>query len=77
LALFAIINAFVALYYYLNVAKYLYLYRSPDEDKPIPVTRVAQVGLALSSLLILYLGVAPETVYAWSVRAAQAFFLPG
>jgi NADH-quinone oxidoreductase subunit N len=32
LAAIGILNAFIALYYYLSVAKVMYLYRSEDED---------------------------------------------
>ena len=37
LALIGILNAFVALYYYLNIIKHMYLYRSDDEEIAIPV----------------------------------------
>lgn len=74
LALVGILNAFVALYYYLSVAKYMYLYRSEEEDVPIPVSRAAWTGLAFSLFWILVLG----TVYAgpafeWTREAAAAF----
>ena len=57
LALIGILNAFVALYYYLNVVKYMYLYRSDDEEIAIPVSRAAQVGLIISIFFVLYLGI--------------------
>ncbi len=59
LALIGILNAFVALYYYLSVVKYMYLYRSEQEDVAIPVSRGAQVGLAFSTIFIIFLGVIP------------------
>jgi NADH-quinone oxidoreductase subunit N len=75
LALIGILNAFVALYYYLSVAKYMYLYRSEDEDVSIPVSRGAQVGLALSLAFILLLGVIPGPAFEWTRQAAESFFL--
>ena len=39
LALIGILTAFVALYYYLNIIKHMYLYRSDDEEVAIPVSR--------------------------------------
>ena len=52
-----ILNAFVALYYYLSTVKYMYLYRSEAEDDPIPVSRGTRVGLAISIFFVLFLGV--------------------
>lgn len=75
LALIGILNAFVALYYYLSVAKYMYLYRSEDEDVSIPVSRGTQVGLALSLAFILLLGVVPGPAFEWTRQAAESFFL--
>ncbi len=74
LALIGILNAFVALYYYLSVLKYMYLYRSDQEDVAIPVSRGTQVGLAFSTFFIILLGVLPGPVFEWTQQAAQAFF---
>jgi NADH-quinone oxidoreductase subunit N len=74
LALLGILNAFVALYYYLSVVKYLYLYRSDNEDVPIPVSRAAQVALVLTIIGVLYLGIAAGPAFEWTQRAAAAFF---
>ncbi|MCP4424026.1 MAG: NADH-quinone oxidoreductase subunit N [Chloroflexi bacterium] len=75
LAALGILNAFVALYYYLSAVKYMYLYRSENEDDPIPVSRGAQVGLALSLFFIFYLGILAEPVFEWTREAADAFFI--
>lgn len=74
LALIGVLNAFVALYYYLSLAKYIYLYRSEEEDQPIPVSRAAAIGLAICTLAILYLGVLPNALFDWTRQAAAAFF---
>lgn len=75
LALLGILNAFVALYYYLSAVKYMYLYPSKNEDDPIPVSRGAQVGLAFSLFFIFYLGVFAGPVFEWTRAAADAFFV--
>ena len=77
LALIAILMAFVALYYYLNVIKYMYLYQPTEEQaaQPIPVSRAAYVALGVSFVLILYLGIAPQAVFDWAQQAASAFLL--
>lgn len=74
LALIGIINAFVALYYYLSVAKHMYLYRSDEEETPIPVSRAAGVGLTFSIGFVLYLGVFAGPAFEWTREAASAFY---
>jgi NADH-quinone oxidoreductase subunit N len=74
LALLGILNAFVALYYYLSIVKYMYLYRADNEDVPIPVSRAAQIGLAVSVFFIIFLGVYAGPAYDWTREAATAFF---
>lgn len=74
LAAIGILNAFVALYYYLSVAKYMYLYRSEEEDVAIPVSRAAWVGLGVSFIAIVYLGVFPNATFEWLYEAAGAFY---
>lgn len=76
LALVGILNAFVALYYYLSVIKYMYLYRSDQEDIAIPISRGTQVGLAFSTLGIILLGIIPGPVFELT-RQAAAFFFSG
>lgn len=73
LALFAIVMAFVALYYYFNVIKVIYLERNKDET-PLPVSRVAGFALGLCTIAILWLGILPGGLFDWTVTAAQAFF---
>ncbi|MFZ1397851.1 MAG: NADH-quinone oxidoreductase subunit N [Candidatus Promineifilaceae bacterium] len=74
LALIGILNAFVALYYYLNVIKYMYLYDSDQQDVVIPVSRGAWVGLGVSTALIIYLGVYAGPAFNLTREAAAAFF---
>jgi NADH-quinone oxidoreductase subunit N len=76
LALIAILNAFIALYYYLAIIKYMYLYRSEEDDVAIPVSRAAQVGLVVSVVFIIYLGVVAGPAFELTRQAAAAFF-PG
>lgn len=73
LALIGILNAFVALYYYLSAVKYMYLYRSEAEDDLIPVSRGTQLGLAISIFFVLFLGVFAGPAFEWTREAATAF----
>jgi len=72
LAIVGVLNSIVGLYYYLNVLKYVYLYRMPDEDEdkhPVPVSRPVAIGLIVLVVGILLLG----TVFGpWFSLASQA-----
>lgn len=74
LALIGILNAFIGLYYYLTIVKYMYLYRSEEDDVAIPVSRAARVGLIASVLFIIYLGVSAGSAFELTRQAAAAFF---
>lgn len=79
LAFIGVLNAFVGLYYYLTVVKYMYLYRGPEDEEAvaIPLSRAARVGLAVSVVAIIYLGIAANSAFEWTRSAASAFFLGG
>ena len=66
--------AFVGLYYYLSIIKVMYLYRSEQDDVAIPVSRAAQVGLAIAVAFIIYLGVSAGSAFDLTRDAAAAFF---
>jgi NADH-quinone oxidoreductase subunit N len=75
LALIGVLNAFVGLYYYLNVVKYMYLFRPEEEEGVrIPVSRAARVAIVFSVLAILYLGIAAGPAFEWTRSAGEAFF---
>ncbi len=74
LALIGVLNAFVALYYYLSLVRNMYLYRSDEEDIGIPVSRAVALGLGISLFFILYLGVYAGPAFEWTRQAASAFF---
>jgi len=71
LALVGVINAIVALYYYLMVVKVMYVDRSADEEKPIAISASYRWALALSAFGILFLGVIASPVYNWALEAGR------
>jgi NADH-quinone oxidoreductase subunit N len=72
LALVGVLNSIVGLYYYLNVLKYVYLYRMENQDEdqhPMPVSRPIMIGLSVLVAGIIILG----TVFGpWFNLASQA-----
>ncbi len=74
LALIGILAAFVGLYFYLGIIKYMYLYRSDEEEIPIPVSRAAKIGLGVSIFFVIYFGIFAGPAYDLTREAAAAFF---
>jgi len=69
LAVVGVLNSIIGLYYYLTVLKHVYLYRSEDEGKPLPITRPYAVGLVVLILGIILIG----TVFApWITLSGSA-----
>jgi NADH-quinone oxidoreductase subunit N len=75
LALIGIINAFIALYYYLSVIKVMYLYRSDEEQIRIPISRSAALAIGFTIFAVIYVGILADSTFEWTQRAASAFFI--
>jgi len=74
LAVIGVLNSIIGLYYYLTILKYVYLYRSEDEDKSIPLSRAYKLGLALLVVGIILIGTLISPWYNWASIAAGAMF---
>ncbi len=74
LAIIGVLNTIVGLYYYLVVLKVVYLYRSEDENKPVPLTRPYALALTILVVGIILLGTLFGPWAEWSARAAAALF---
>jgi NADH-quinone oxidoreductase subunit N len=72
LAMVGVLNAIVALYYYLVFIKVMYVDHGEDEDQPIPVARSAAWVLGITTVAVLLLGVVPAVVFDWARDGAQA-----
>lgn len=72
LALIAVINAIVALYYYLVVIKVMYVDVGPDDDKPIVIPRAYGWALGITGLVVILLGtIAVTPIYDWAALGAN------
>jgi NADH-quinone oxidoreductase subunit N len=74
LAIIGVLNTIVGLYYYLVVLKVVYLFRSEEEDKPVPLTRPYALALTILVAGIILLGTLFGPWAEWSTRAASALF---
>ena len=71
LALIAVTNAIIALYYYLVVIKVMYVDVGPDDDKPIALPRSYAWSLGITALVVILLGtVAVTPIYEWATLGA-------
>ena len=74
LAFVGVLNSIIGLYYYLIVLKRVYLYRSEEEDVPVPVTRPYRIALVVLSVGIVLLGAFFAPWFTWTSSAAGGFF---
>lgn len=77
LVIVGIINSIVGVYYYLNVMKFVYLYRMPEQDEekhPVELTRPYGIALAVLVLGVILIGTVFAPWFTWSNAAALNLF---
>jgi NADH-quinone oxidoreductase subunit N len=72
LAIIGVLNAIVALYYYLVVIKIMYVDKGEDEDKPIAIPNPFGWVLAATTIVVIILGVIPTPIFEWAMQGAEA-----
>ncbi len=77
LAVVGVVNSIVGLYYYLNILKYIYLYRieNQDEDQhPVPVSRPVAIGLVVLVIGVILIGTLFGPWFGFANHAALNLF---
>ncbi|MBN2386163.1 MAG: NADH-quinone oxidoreductase subunit N [Anaerolineales bacterium] len=77
LAVVGVLNSIVGLYYYLNVLKYVYLFRMENEEEdrsPIPLSRPYALALTVLSIGILLIGTLFGPWFGFAARAAAGLY---
>lgn len=77
LVVIGIINSVIGVYYYLNVMKYVYLYRMTDQDEenhPVLLTRPYAIALVVLTLGVILIGTVFAPWFSWSDAAALNLF---
>jgi NADH-quinone oxidoreductase subunit N len=74
LAFIGILNAIIGLYYYLTILKVVYLYRSEDEDVPIPVSRPSALALGVCTIAIVLIGSLSGPWLNWAIDTTRSLF---
>jgi NADH-quinone oxidoreductase subunit N len=74
-----ILNSVVGVYYYLNVMKYVYLFRMADNDErqhPVPLPRSYAIALIVLTLGIILVGTVFGPWFGYADAAAAGLFPP-
>src|SRR5512141_34801 len=77
LVVVGILNSIIGVYYYLNVLKYVYLYRMPAQDEenhPVPLTQPYAIALAVLVIGVILIGTWFLPWFNWSDAAAKILF---
>jgi NADH-quinone oxidoreductase subunit N len=74
LAFVGVLNSIVGLYYYLTVLKYVYLFRSDDEDKPLTIPRSYAIALSVLIFGIILVGTLFGPWFNLSTQIASSLF---
>ncbi len=74
LAVIGVLNSIIGLYYYLTALKYIYLYRSDQDDQPVPLTPSYKLALVILSAGIILIGTLFSPWFNWASTAASAMF---
>lgn len=77
LVIVGILNSIIAVYYYLNVIKYVYLYRMPEQDEekhPIPLSHSYAIALVVLTIAVILIGSVFAPWFSWSDSAALNLF---
>lgn len=76
LAIVGVLNAIVALYYYLIVVKVMYMERSEHEDEPVPVSLPYTWTVAITLAGVLLFGtILVSPLLDWASEAARGLYL--
>ncbi|MCC7451083.1 MAG: NADH-quinone oxidoreductase subunit N [Anaerolineae bacterium] len=75
LAVVGVLNSIIALYYYLVIIKVMYVDRSEDENKPIPVSQPYIWALAITCIGVVLMGtIFADPIFNWAMQAARGLF---
>jgi NADH-quinone oxidoreductase subunit N len=72
LVVIGVLNAIISLYYYLIVARVMYLEEPPSEE-PVPVPVLSTIVLLVTGLGVALMGFVSAPFLYWATRAAETF----
>jgi NADH-quinone oxidoreductase subunit N len=74
LAVVGVLNSIIGLYYYLTILKVVYLYRSENDEQPLPISRPFALAMGLLTFGIVLIGILFGPWYGFASAAAKVLF---
>ncbi|HEY8549430.1 MAG TPA: NADH-quinone oxidoreductase subunit N, partial [Vicinamibacterales bacterium] len=74
LAIVGVLTSVISVFYYLRIIVMMYMSEAPHEAPALPLSPAATAGLAMSVLVVFYLGVYPTTVIDLALRSIETIF---
>jgi len=74
LAIIGVLTSVVAVFFYLRVVVMMYMTPERQPARFPPVPRIAGLALAISAVLVLYLGILPTRVLNWAAASISTIF---
>jgi proton-translocating NADH-quinone oxidoreductase chain N len=71
LAVVAVIASAIAAFYYLNVVRYMFFEKADEEAEPVSISPGLNVGLAITAISILIIGIYPQPFIEFATESIQ------
>jgi NADH-quinone oxidoreductase subunit N len=68
----AILTSVISLFYYMNVVRVM-VFHKPKDNSGVTVPGLIKIGLTVSVVMVLIIGVLPNTFYRWGLLASTIF----
>jgi len=72
LAIIAILNSAISLYYYFNIVKVMYM-EDPLDEMPLSFSPALKVALSIMAFITLFLGLYPEPIIRGAISSVKIF----
>jgi NADH-quinone oxidoreductase subunit N len=74
LAIIGVLTSVVAVFFYLRIIVMMYMTPQHDSTPLAPVPRIPGLALAVSAVLVFYLGILPTRVLDWAALSISTIF---
>jgi len=74
LAIIGVLTSVVSVFFYLRIVVMMYMTSSSQPLRFPAVPKIASVALAVSAILIFYLGILPTRVLDWAAESISTIF---
>ncbi len=72
IVIIALLTSVISLFYYMNVVRVM-VFLKPKDNSSMVVPWMIKIGLAVSVIMVLVIGILPNTFYKWGLLASTIF----